>query len=276
MPTTALITGASKGIGHAFAELFAQKGYSLVLVARHENLLLELQVSIEENFHVKVIIIPLDLAETHNAAVKIFNRLKKLGVTVDVLINNAGFGLFGKFYETDWHLESNMIRLHVLFLTHITKIYLKEMVSRGQGKILNISSIAAFQPGPQMAVYYATKAYIMSFSQAIANEVKGTGVTITAFCPGPTKTDFQKTIGNETSLLAKMKMVTTPEKVARQGFRAMQKGKAIAIPGFWNRTWSKLIVMLPRNWAASFMSLLLKENRRNSEKQISEKQSSCH
>ncbi len=183
MPKTALITGASSGIGYELSKLFAQDSYDLVLIARSENKLQDLAAKLQNEFGSQVKVIVQDLG-INFAPKTIFSQLQEENITIDVLVNNAGFATYGLFTETDLQAELEMMQVNMVALTHLTKLFLPGMVQRRQGKILNIASTAAFQPGPLMAVYYATKAYVLSFSEAIANELIGTGVTVTVLCPG--------------------------------------------------------------------------------------------
>jgi uncharacterized protein len=194
-----------------------------------------------------------------NVASEIINEIDP--VLIDVLINNAGFGLFGTFSGTDWQRESEMLHLHILTTTHLTKLLLEGMLKRGSGKILNISSLAAFQPGPLMSIYYASKAYMLSFSEAIANELIGTGITVTALCPGPTKTEFQ-TVVSENSTDNKIRFnMACASKVALYGYTAMHKGKTVAIPGKFNKFLAVLPRFLTRNRATSIVRKIQDKNR---------------
>jgi short-subunit dehydrogenase len=188
---TALITGASGGIGLDLARLFAEGGYDVVLVARTESKLKELATELASKHGVSARAVAADLADPA-APAQLMERLKAEGVQVDVLVNNAGYGGYGTFAETELDAELKMIQLNISALTALSKAVLPGMLARKSGRILNVASTAAFQPGPLMAVYYATKAYVLSFSEALANETKGTGVTVTCLCPGPTKTGFQQ------------------------------------------------------------------------------------
>ena len=161
--------------------------------------------------------------------------IKKENIDVDVLINNAGFGNLGKFSESDLKKELEMINVNISALTALTRLFLPEMIAKNHGKILNVASTAAFQPGPMMSVYYATKAYVLSFSEALSEELKGTGVTVTALCPGPTASNFQKTAGIQETKLIKGKRIATSKEVAEFGYDAMMKGKRIAVQGTMNK-----------------------------------------
>src|ERR1043165_596969 len=222
MPT-ALITGASSGLGADFARLFAKDGYDLVLVARSEGKLHELA----RDLGVKTTVIAADLSKPNAAA----DVVAQLGaIEIDALVNNAGVGLAGAFADNDLQTELDMIQLNVVALTQLTKLLLPPMLQRGRGRILNVASTASFQPGPLMAVYYATKAYVLSFSEAIAEELRKTPVTVTALCPGPTATGFVAAANvSETRLFTLMPPMES-EKVAHIGYEAMKKGRRVVIP----------------------------------------------
>ena len=189
-PKTALITGASSGIGLELAHLFARDGYRLVLVARSRGALRELGDDLQSRYNVTVRISPRDLAHPSTPN-ELYQELQEAGIVLDVLVNNAGFGGGGAFLSTDWNNEAEMMQVNMVALTHLTKLFLPQIRAR-EGKLLNVASVAAFQPGPFMAVYYASKAYVLHFTEALAEELRGTGVTVTCLCPGPVKTNFQK------------------------------------------------------------------------------------
>ncbi len=241
----ALITGASNGIGLELAKIHASKGGDLVLVARNKSKLDELKTELEKQFKVSVYTIGKDLSVT-NAAQEIYDETNKQNIQVDYLINNAGFGDFGMFVETNWNKELQMINLNITTLTHFTKLYLQDMVKRRSGKIMNVASTAAFQSGPTMAVYCATKAYVLSFTEAVSNEVSDKGITITALCPGATETGFQAAGGMEESELFKGKKLPTAKEVAEYGYTSMIKGKTVAIHGIMNYIMSNSIRFIPR------------------------------
>ena len=244
---TALITGASNGIGLELAYEHAKAGGNLILVARNLKKLEEIKQAIETNFKVNVTIISKDLS-VKNAAQEVYNEVKNQNLQVDYLINNAGFGDFGFFVDTNWIKEEEMISLNISALTQFTKLFVKDMVARRNGKILNLASTASFQPGPKMAVYFATKAFVLSFSEAIANEVKEYGVTVTALCPGPTESGFQSAAAMENAKLFKDKKLPTASEVAKYGYKAMLDGKTVAIHGTLNYILANSIRLLPRNW----------------------------
>lgn len=222
----ALITGASAGLGKEFARIHASKGGNLYIVARRKALLDEIAGEIQEKYKVKVKIIVKDITEP-DAAETIIQEVKSQGDFIDYLINNAGFGGGGSFLERSDGEDLKMVDLNIKALIDITKKFLPEMVNAGKGKVLNVSSTAGFLPGPFQATYYASKAFVNSFTQAIAEELRGTGVTATALCPGYTETEFAKNAGLET--LKAFKKGANPYKVALHGYRAMLKGKDITI-----------------------------------------------
>jgi uncharacterized protein len=242
---TALITGASNGIGLELAKVHASTGDNLVLVARNKSKLDELKATFEDQFKVKVYTIGKDLAAP-NAAQDVYDETKQQNIQIDYLINNAGFGDFGMFVATDWNKELQMINLNITTLTQFTKLYLQDMVKRGNGKIMNVASTAAFQSGPTMAVYYATKAYVLSFSEAIDNEVSDKGVTVTTLCPGATESGFQAAAAMEESALVKGKKLPTSKEVAEYGYKAMMKGKTVAIHGMMNWLMANSVRFTPR------------------------------
>ncbi len=243
---TALITGASGGIGYEFARVLARNGYNLVLVARSEDKLKQLAVDLENNQGITAKVIAQDLA-TPTAPDELYQTLQNEGVTIDILINNAGFATYGHFVELDLQRELQMMQLNMMTLTHLTGLFGRAMVARKRGKILNVASTAAFQPGPLMAVYYATKAYVLSFSEALANELQGTGVTVTALCPGPTESGFQARASMEDSKLVSGGGLMTSDEVAEVGYQGLMTNKTVVIPGFKNRMLALTPRFLPRN-----------------------------
>lgn len=259
---TALVTGAASGLGFELSMLLAQDGHDLILVDVDIKGLEKAKKEISSTFASEIQLINKDLS-TCNVAYEIFEAIENK--PIDVLINNAGFGIFGSFNDTDWKREAEMLNLHVVTTTHLTKLVLKGMVARGRGKILNMASLAAFQPGPLMSLYYASKAYILSFSEAIANELKGSGVTVTVLCPGQTKTCFQDVVSNgagKSSSENKINFnIACPKEVARYGYEAMQKGKIVAIPGNINKLLSKLPRFVSRTTATAVIRRIQEKNR---------------
>jgi uncharacterized protein len=242
---TALITGASNGIGLALAKIHAAKGGDLVLVARNKSKLDELKTALESQYNISVYTIGKDLS-AFNAAQDVYEETSKQNIQIDYLINNAGFGDFGMFAETDWNKELQMINLNITTLTHFTKLYLQDMVKRSSGKIMNVASTAAFQSGPMMAVYFASKAYVLHFSEAVNNEVSDKGITVTALCPGATESGFQAAAAMEESNLVKGKKLPTSQQVAEYGYDAMIKGKTVAIHGLMNWILANSVRFTPR------------------------------
>jgi uncharacterized protein len=230
---TALITGASSGIGYELARLFARDGYNLVLVARNGDELKKIsaQLTSEHNTSVKVIAKDLSAATSPR---EIFNEVRTEGMDIDILINNAGFGTYGTFCNTNLKDELEMIQVNMASPTHLTKLFLPGMIARGQGRILNVASMAAFQPGPFLAVYCASKSYVLSFSEALAEELRGTGITVTALCPGPVRTGFArraKTEKTKVMMRSLLNKVWEADEVAAVGYNGLMRGKTIVIPG---------------------------------------------
>ncbi|OLP15639.1 short-chain dehydrogenase [Leptolyngbya sp. 'hensonii'] len=242
---TALVTGASGGIGADLAEVLAQNGYNLVLVARSRQKLLDLADQLRQKYGVAVRVLVMNLA-LPNAPTEIYSDLQQAGISIDLLVNNAGFGGYGPFVDTDLTTELEMLQVNLVALTHLSKLFLKGMVERRWGRILNVASTAAFLPGPLMAVYYASKAYVLSFSEALANEVAGTGVTVTVLCPGPTATGFEAKAHLEQSKLFKGQVMES-RRVAIAGYRGLMAGQAIVIPGLSNQLGPLLARFLPRS-----------------------------
>jgi uncharacterized protein len=242
---TALVTGASVGIGRELARLCAQEGYNLVLVARNASRLQQVAADLEQQFGVSVKHFPLDL--TSSAARQfLFGQLESESIAIDVLVNNAGYGKLGAFADIPYEESAGQIELNITALTHLTKLFLAPMLQRKSGRILNVASTAGFQPGPLMAVYYASKAYVISFSEALANEVHGTGVTVTCLCPGLTDTEFQTRAGTERTTLFRRTRPMDAATVARDGFRALLKGKPLVISGMRNRLLMESLRISPR------------------------------
>ncbi|HSE67954.1 MAG TPA: SDR family oxidoreductase [Gemmatimonadales bacterium] len=256
---TALVTGASGGIGLELARLFAKGGHDLILVARNEAKLNELSLYLGKMYRCKVEVIPADLSQPE-VPEALVEELRSRGLTVDVLVNNAGFGENVLFAEQDMRRIMEMIQLNMTTLTQLTRLLLPHMLAAKKGRILNVASVAAFAPGPLMAIYCATKAYVLSFSEAIGNELKGTGVTVTALCPGPTRTAFASTAGGTNSNLYNTPGVMDAAPVAEAGYRACMKGKAVVIPGLLNKLLVWAIGLSPR-WMVTPISRKLQERK---------------
>jgi hypothetical protein len=245
MNKIALVTGGSGGIGYELARYAARDGYDLILVARSADKLKQIAQDFSDSFQIKAHIIQQDLS-VQGAAEKVYDEANDIEGHIEILINNAGFATFGQFTETELEPELSMMQLNMIALTHLTKLFLPDMVERGTGRIMNVASTAAFQPGPLMAVYYATKAYVLSFSEAIAEELVGTGVTVTALCPGPTETGFQSRADMEDSKLVSGRDIMSAEEVAKTGYRALMSGKRVVIPGTMNKIMATSIRFTPR------------------------------
>lgn len=256
-PKTALITGASSGIGLELAHLFAHDGYRLVLVARNRGALRELGDELQSRYNVTVRISPKDLAHPATPA-ELYAELQEAGIVLDVLVNNAGFGGAGAFLKTDWNHEAEMMQVNMVAVVQLTKLFLPQIRAR-EGKILNVASTAAFQPGPFMSVYYASKAFVLHFSEALSEELSGTGVTVTCLCPGPVKTNFQNRAYIAGTPLANSPLLVDVREVARTGYEGMKQGKRIVIPGWKNRLLVESLRISPR-------STILKVVRRLQEK----------
>jgi short-subunit dehydrogenase len=259
----ALITGASGGIGLELARLCAKGGHDLILVARNQAKLEEIAKYLSGMYQIRVELIAADLADAE-APAAVVGAAAGRGMVVDVLVNNAGFGDWGLFGRADLDRQLAMIQVNVIALTQLTRLLLPGMITRRKGRILNIASTAAFAPGPLMAVYYATKAYVLSFSEAIANELSGTGITVTALCPGPTRTGFAATAGLVGSNLFNGPNVMAVEAVAEAGYRGMMQGRTIVVPGLANNLLIQSMRISPR-WAVRMITRWFQEGRRKEE-----------
>ncbi|KAA0549034.1 SDR family oxidoreductase [Bacillus sp. BGMRC 2118] len=253
MNKTALITGSTSGLGFEFVKLFANQGYNLVIVARNKNKLIEIKDSYK-NIQVTPIVKDLSLP---GAAKEVYDEIENQNIKIDVLINNAGFGLLGNFSDLDIERQNEMIQLNVTALTELTYYVLGDMKKRNSGKILNVASTAAFQPGPFMAVYYATKAFVLSFSEALVEEVSDFNITVTTLCPGATKTNFGALAKVENTKMFKRAM--NSETVAKMGVDALMKGKRVIITGGFNKFGALSAKFLPRSVAAKVAKYVAKE-----------------
>jgi len=249
MPTV-LITGASTGIGRELADLAAADGYDLVLVARSETLLQNIALDLRHKFNRNVTVAAKNLGNPDGPR-EVFDAVVSAGIDVEVLINNAGFGLLGKFWEVDEHEQLNMIQLNIAAVTDLTRLFLPGFIARRRGRIMNVASTAAFQPGPLMSVYYATKAYVLSFSEAIHNEARDFGVTVTCLCPGPTDTEFSRRAQVTATKLFSGGNVMNARKVAEIGWNGMKRGKPLVIPGTLNRVMAFMTRFASRQLTAS-------------------------
>ena len=252
---TALVTGASSGIGEILARKLAEKGHDLVLVARSIEKLAALSGELSARHHVAAHVIAADLADPA-AARSVFEQVSRRNLSVDILINNAGFGSTGPFLELDLATELQMLQVNIASLLALSHLFGRGMRERGSGRILNIASTAGFQPGPYMATYYATKAFVISFSLALEHELRGTGVTVTCHCPGATDTPFAERARIRENKLFQRPGVATAEAVADHAYRAMMKGKKLAVHGTLNRVVAASVAVLPRAMVASTVASL--------------------
>lgn len=241
MAETALITGASSGIGLEFAKLFAADGVDLVLLARREDRLRRLADELRAAHGVDVRVLVADLADPQ-APQAVFDELQAAGGRVDVLVNNAGIGVWGSFAERDLGRQLEMVQVNVAALTALTRLFVPGMVERRRGAILNVGSAAGFLPGPRMAVYFATKAYVLSFTEALAVELRGTGVTVTLFAPGATATEFPERAGMPGFKLGASDAAT----MARAGYHGMRAGRVVVVPAPKSRLIALAVRILPR------------------------------
>lgn len=239
-----LVTGASAGIGVELARLFAADGSDLVLVARREDRLRALADELAAAHGVDVDVIVQDLSEP-DAAATLTDRLSEAGTAVDVLVNNAGFGATGRFAELELERQLAMMRLNIVTLTELTHRLLPQIRERGRGGVLNVASTAGFQPGPSMAVYYATKAFVLHFTEAVREELLGTGVTITALCPGPTWTEFMDVAGLGHPPMFNL-FAMKADRAARAGHRGFRRRKPVVVPGIGNKLGTFLVRLTPR------------------------------
>ncbi len=252
----ALITGASSGIGKALAENFAKDGYNLVLAARGIAKMQALADDLQKRYKISATVIGADL-ETNDGPAKLHADIKARNITIHALVNNAGYGTFGEFKDSALAPELAMMQLNMNTVVALTKMFMPDLIAT-KGKILNTASTAAFQPGPYMAVYYATKAFVLSFSEAIAAELAGTGVTVTALCPGPTASGFQDKADMHASALVKGKKLPASEEVAAAGYRAMQRGQRVFVPGFMNWVMAQSVRFTPRNIVTAMVKQMSK------------------
>lgn len=241
-----LITGASFGLGHELSKLYARDGYDLVLVARSADKLEQDAQVLRQRYGVEVKVIAKDMA-TPTAARELYEALKLEGVTIDVLVNNAGFGTYGRFCDTELASEEREIQLNAVTPTQMCKLFMQDMIARGRGHIVNMASMAAFMPGPYMTIYFATKAYLFSFSESIGYELKGSGVKVTVVCPNVVDTKFQETAHNKAALIGGRirSMMVAADKAAAQIYNEIQQGREVVIPGASNKFTVALIRLLP-------------------------------
>jgi short-subunit dehydrogenase len=248
-----LITGATQGIGLELAKLFAKDGYHIVAVARSQEELAQTAADLQKEFGTEVHTYSKDLFDPENAFA-LYDEIKQRGLKIDVLVNNAGHGHYGEFVDTDLRMELKIIQLNIQSLVVLTKLYLKDMVARGEGKILNLSSIAGKSPGPWQSVYHGTKAFVQSFTEAIRYEVKDKGVTVTALLPGATDTDFFRKAGMEGSKIYEEGKLADPAKVAKDGYEALMAGDDMVVSGLKNKVQVAMGAVTPDEKAAAKMA----------------------
>jgi uncharacterized protein len=251
---TVLITGASAGIGLELARLFAADRNDLVLVARRKERLDSLAAELQRGYGVQVRVLAFDLADPKSPRA-IFDAMAAEGVRVDVVVNNAGFGAVGPVVELPLERQRDMVQVNVAALTELTRLFLPGMIQRRSGGILNVASTAAFQPGPLMAVYYATKAYVLSFSEAVAEETAGSGVRVTCLAPGPTATEFAAVSGVEHKLLFRLGTMDA-RTAALAGYRGFRRGRSLVIPGLKNKLGAFAVRLAPRVWVRKIVKRL--------------------
>ena len=255
---TALITGPTSGIGFELISLFCNDNIDLVLVSRNKEKLEDIKDYILKNYDINVVIFPIDLSHSSSAS-KVYKFCTDHNLKIDYLVNNAGFGLYGVFEKTSVQLEREMIQLNITSLTELTKYFALDMKKRGFGKIMNVASTASFQPGPWMSVYCATKHYVLAFSEAIAEEFKESGVSITTLCPGPTISGFQERAGfKKNAKLFNAPSTATSKQVAIFGYRKMMKRKRVVIYGFLNNLSAFFVKFVPNNWKTILVKKVFK------------------
>jgi uncharacterized protein len=253
---TALVTGASGGIGKGLAEQFARDGHNLVLAARSVDKLQQLAQALSQRHGVQALAVRADL-EAPDGARRLFDDVRSQGIQLSALVNNAGYGLFGEFKNSKLDDELRMMQLNMTSLTVLSKLFLPDLLA-SKGQLLNVASTAAFQPGPYMAVYYATKAYVLSFTEALAGELEGSGVTVMALCPGPTASGFQDKAAMHDSALVKGKQLPTADAVAEAAYRALKSGKRVFIPGLQNWVGAQSVRFLPRTTVVNVVKKMSK------------------
>ncbi len=251
MKETVLITGASGGIGLELALRFAREGHPLALVSRSREKLETAAARVKAVCGAEPVILPADLS-LPGSAEKLFQEVQARSLQIGILVNNAGVGMYGMFKESDPKLLLEMMQLNMISLTELVRKFLPGMLERKGGKILNVASTAAFQPGPLMAVYYASKAFVLSFTEALANELQGTGVSASVLCPGPTESDFQQTSGMQEVRLFRVTMMKAMP-VADAGYRGLMAGKTVILPGFTNKITPIGMRIFPRKWVTAIV-----------------------
>jgi short-subunit dehydrogenase len=255
----ALVTGATSGFGYEFCKLFAADGYNLVMVARSEQRLQEVSGEIITQYGVEVLPLSADLFQPENAR-DIYETVKAQGITVNVLVNDAGQGEHGLFIETDLERELDIIQLNVSSVVSLTKYFLRDMVARNEGRILQVASLLAVYPTPLMAVYAASKAFVLAFTESLINELKDTNVTMTALLPGASDTDFFHKAGAEESYAYQKTNLSDPEQVARDGYEALMKGERKIVSGFKNKVQAAMTNVMPDSALAGIMEKQMEQS----------------
>jgi short-subunit dehydrogenase len=251
-----LITGASGGLGADFARLFAADGHSLILVARSLNKLNEVADEIRNRYKVEVVVYQADLS-VRETVEELIGYIREKAWAISGLVNNAGFGSTGYFVENEWSVQDSMMELNMHTLTRLSYVFGGEMAKRGEGMILNIASNGAFQPAPNLAIYAATKAFVLHFSEALRYELMPKGVKVTCSCPGPTATGFHDTAGTTDSLIVKMGMLSS-ESVAKEAYRALKKNRQVIVHGWTNKLFAFSLRLVPRNWVPPMAHFFMK------------------
>lgn len=254
----ALVTGASTGLGKEFCELFAKDNINLIIVSRNKEKLDELASSLKVKFKIQVEVCAFDLSIQSNVE-EVVKFISAKNIPIDYLVNNAGMGVYGKFTETNWNQEHQMMELNMISLAHLMKSIIPMMVKNKKGKILNVASTAAFQPGPLMSIYFASKAFVLSLSEALNEELKNTGVTITTLCPGPTETEFFKSAKMESLKFAdtRSRLMMTSKEVAEIGYKSLMSSERVVVAGIINKITAFSTRFLPRPLLAKIAQQLL-------------------
>ena len=255
MRKTALITGASSGIGYEFSKVFAKNGYNLVLVSRNTEKLKIISKEIRKQNDIQVKVISKDLGKS-SAPQELYDEVAAEGITIDVLVNNAGIGVYGKLIDSSTQKQMDLIQLNITSLTMLCKLFGRDMAKKGSGRMLNVASTAAFQAGPFISTYYASKAYVLMLSEALGSELKQDGVTVSVLCPGPTQTEFFERNDMIGTRLEKSPYIMSPTKVAEIGFSGLLKGKTVVIPGLINKLLTFSVRLIPRRVVTAIASSL--------------------
>lgn len=255
MKKTALITGASSGIGYELSKVFAKNGYNLVLVSRNREKLILVSEELRKQHDIQVTVIPKDLFKWPSPQ-EIYDEVAAAGIKIEILVNDAGIGVYGKFTQSSAEKQMDLIQLNITSLTMLCKLFGKDMAKNGSGRILNVASTAAFQAGPFMSTYYASKAYVLTLSEALNYELRKDGVTVTALCPGPTQTAFFERSDMIGTRIERSPYMMSAAEVAEIGFSGLLKGKTIVIPGLINKVLAFLVRLTPRRIASAGASFL--------------------